>query len=91
MLEEMRTLDECDMEEFSRLESSEKEIAILGDRCWPQTAKQDGDRMSKQFICNTWKKRNERPNVGSVFIRSKSGAPSRKGGVVNGHTTKASN
>ena len=29
----------CDMEEFGRLESSEKTIAILGDRWWPQTAK----------------------------------------------------
>ena len=31
-LEEMRALDACDMEEFGRLESSEKTIAILGDR-----------------------------------------------------------
>ena len=38
----------CDMEEFGRLKS-EKMIAILliGDRWWPQTAKQDGDRTSK--------------------------------------------
>ena len=28
----MRTLDVCDMEEFGRLGSSEKTIAILGDR-----------------------------------------------------------
>ena len=45
--EEMRKLDEYDMEEFVRLESTEKTIAILGDRRWPQTAKQDGDRISK--------------------------------------------
>ena len=49
-VEEMRKLDECDMEEFGKLESSEKTIAILGDRWWPQTAKQDGDRISKQFF-----------------------------------------
>ena len=48
--EGMRKLDVCDMEEFGRLESREKTIAILGDRWWPQTAKQDGDRISKQFI-----------------------------------------
>ena len=30
--EEMRKFDVCDMEEFGRLESSEKTIAILGDR-----------------------------------------------------------
>ena len=48
---EMRKLDECDMEEFGRLESSEKAIAILGGRWWPQAAKQDEDRISKpQFL-----------------------------------------
>ena len=31
-LEEMMKLDVCDMEEFGTLESSEKTIAILGDR-----------------------------------------------------------
>ena len=46
---EMRKLDECEMEEFGRLEMSEKTIAILRDRWWPQTAKPDGDRISKQF------------------------------------------
>ena len=45
----MRKLDGCDMGEFRRLESSEKTIAIPGDRWWPQKAEQDGDRMSKQF------------------------------------------
>ena len=87
----MRKLDECDTEEFGRLESSEKTIAILGDRWWPQTAKQDGDRISKRFLCGIWKKPNERPNVGSVSIRSRNGVPSRKGCVVNGQTTKARN
>ena len=45
----MRKLDLCDVEEFGRLliESSEKTIAILGNRWWPQTAKQGGDRISK--------------------------------------------
>ena len=52
---EMRKLDERDMEEFGRPESREKTIAILGDMWWPQTAKQEGDRISKQFVCNIWK------------------------------------
>ena len=39
---EMRKLDERDMEGLGRLESSEKTIAILGERWWPQAAKQDG-------------------------------------------------
>ena len=54
LVEEMRKLDECDMEEFGKLESSEKTIAILGDRWWPQTAKQEGDGVSKQFRCKTY-------------------------------------
>ena len=37
---------------FGRLESGEKTNAILGDGWWPQTAKQDGDRIGKQFLCN---------------------------------------
>ena len=76
----MRKLDVCGMEEFCRLESSEKTIAILGDRWWPQTVKRGGDRMSKQhFLCSIlWKKRNERPNVGGVSIRIRNGAASRK-------------
>ena len=44
----MRKLDEGDMEEFGRLRISEKTIAILGDKWWPQTAQQDGDGLSKQ-------------------------------------------
>ena len=54
--EGMRKLNVRDMEEFGKQESNEKTIAILGDRWWPQTAKQDGDRISKQFLCNIWKK-----------------------------------
>ena len=49
LVEDMRKLDECDVEEFGRLESSEKTIAIVGDRWWPQTAKQEGDRTGKQL------------------------------------------
>ena len=56
------------LEEFGRLKSSEKTIATLGDRWWPQTAKLDGDGKSKQFLGSIRKKRNERPNVGGVSI-----------------------
>ena len=49
VLEEMRKLDDCDMEEFGRIEIIEKTIAILGDRWWPQMAKQGRDRIRKQF------------------------------------------
>ena len=40
---EMRKVHECDMEKFGTLDSSEKVTAILGDRWWPQTGKQEGD------------------------------------------------
>ena len=95
LVEEMRKFDECDMQAFGRLESSEKAIAIVGDRWWSETAKQEGDRIIKQFILrevlNIWKQRSERPNIGGVSIRSRNGAPSQKGCVVNGQMTKASN
>ena len=93
MLEKMRKVDECDMKKFGTLDSSEKTIAVLGDRWWPQTAKQKGDKLSQKNLCNIWEKRSERRNVGGVSInsRSRNGAPSRKGYVVNGQMTKASN
>ena len=48
VFEEMK-IDECGMEKFCTLDSSEKTIAILGDRWWPQTAKQQGDKITKKF------------------------------------------
>ena len=57
--EEMREIDECDMEEFGTLDSSEKTIAILEDGWWPQAAKQEEDNTSKTFPCNTWQQRHE--------------------------------
>ena len=50
----MRKIDECGMEKSGTLDSSEKTIAILGGRWWPQTAKQEGDKMFKMFLCNIW-------------------------------------
>ena len=89
--EEMKAIDGCDMEEFGTLDSSEKTIAILGDRWWPQMAKQLEDKISKNINALHGKKRNERPDLGGASIRSGSGAPSRKGCVVNGLMAKASN
>lgn len=40
--------------------------------------------------CNMWKKGNECPNVGGVSIRSRTGAPFRKGCVVNDQSNQAS-
>ena len=49
VVEEIRKIDECDMDKFGTLHSSEKTIAILGDRWWPQTAKQQGEKISKKL------------------------------------------
>ena len=61
VLREMGKIDERDTEKFGTLDSSEKTNAILGDRWWPQKAKQETDKISKKFLWNTWKKRSERP------------------------------
>ena len=84
-------MNEGGMKSFEALDSREKTIAILGDRWWPQTAKQEGDKICKRFLYNIWKKRCEHRTVEGVSIRSRNGAPSRKGCVVNGQMTKASN
>ena len=82
-------IDDCGMERLGTLDSSEKTITILGDRWWPPTAKQNSKGQDKQkLLCNIWNKRNKRPIVGAVSIRSKNGAPSRKGCVVKGQMTK---
>ena len=48
LAEEMRLIDYCDMEKFGTLDHSEKTIAILGDRWWPQTASERG-KVSETF------------------------------------------
>ena len=56
-LEEMREINECDTEKFGTLYSSDNMIVILGDRWWPQTARQEGqDKISKCFLRNLWEK-----------------------------------
>ena len=42
---DMRKIDECDMDNFSALDNSDITIAILGNRGWPQKAKQEGDKV----------------------------------------------
>ena len=89
VLEEMRKIDEYDTEKIDTLDGSEKTIVTLGDRWWPQTAKQEGDKVSKKHLCNVWTKCDDRPNVGGVSIRSRNGASFVKGRVVNGQMAKA--
>ena len=89
----MRKIDGCDMNKFGTLDSIRKTIAIIGDKWWPQTAKQEGDKISKKFVYNTWKNRtsNDRSNVRGVFIRSRNGVLPRTGCVAKCLMTKASN
>ena len=75
---------------MEKIGSTEKTIATLGDGRWPNSAKQEGDTTSNKFLRNMWK------NILSaqmleVSIRSSNGAPSQKGCVVNGQSTKAIN
>ena len=71
--EEMSKIDERGLEKLGTLHSSEKTIAILGGRWWPQTAKRKGRYIRIFFLCNIWK------NVMSVqmlevSLRSQNGA-----------------
>ena len=48
----MGNTGECDMEKFGTLDNNEKTIAILGDRWWPQMAKQEGEKIARKFLFN---------------------------------------
>ena len=56
LVEEMREIDECDMNKLGTLDSSEKTIAILGYKWWPQAAKWEGDKIinRKVFYVIPW-------------------------------------
>ena len=55
---------------------------------WEQRT--EGDNINIDLQCIIWEQRTERPNVGGVSVRSRNGAPSRRGCVVNGQMTQAS-
>ena len=83
-LEKMRKIDECGMKFVHYqvdIHSSEMDGGYRGNR----------KNTSKTFLCNIWKTRDERPNVGGDSIRSRNDARSRKGCVDNGQKTTASN
>ena len=68
-VQQIRKIAEGGMEKFGTPDSSEKTIAIQGDRWRSQTAKQEGNKICERFLCSLWKNRNEHPNVGRVSIR----------------------
>ena len=89
--EDITSIDEYDMENFGTLHYGERKIGILGERCWLQTAKQEGDNMVICiWWCYIWKKLNERPNIGGVSVWSRNCPPSRKDCGVNGQLATAS-
>ena len=78
------------MEKKCTLGDSEKKTVILGDRWWPQTAREEGGTTSERcFVTCGRDVTNLRSNVGGVSFRNRSGTPSRKRCVVNGGMTKA--
>ena len=48
-VKEVRKFYGCGMEKFGTLDNSEKTIAILGGRWWPQTATQERVRLANSF------------------------------------------
>ena len=44
------------MEIFLTLDTTEKTIAVPGDRRGPKKAKQERDNICKNFLCNIWEK-----------------------------------
>ena len=71
------------MEKIGALCSSEQAIAILAHRWWPQTAKEEGYKINQKVL--------KYGRTLEMSLWGRNGAPSRKGCVVNGQMTKASN
>lgn len=68
----MWNINEGAMESFDALGRSEGTMAILGDTWWPQTTKQNGEKVCHRFSCHVLT-RNELPSLGAS-IRSRNGA-----------------
>ena len=65
-----RKLIVCDIIGFRTLERREEIIVFPRNRLWPETTKQNEDRISKQCTCNLQIHRNERTNFCGVDIRA---------------------
>ena len=89
--EEKRKIDDCDMEKFGTLGSSEKTIAILRDTWWAQTAKQQGDKTRKKNQCEARKILMSAQMLQMPLIEIRNVAPSLTECVVDGQIAKASN
>ena len=79
--EEMRNIDKCGMEDFGT--SDRQPTAVEGRWLRPQAAKHGGDNMSKYFYVVYGNSAMSAQLLGGVAIRSRNGAPSRKGCLSN--------
>ena len=77
MYKEERVVLEEEMEKSSTLDRSEKAIAALRGRWWAQTAKQEGDKITKSFYVIHGKNVTSSQKAGGASIRSGKGDPSR--------------
>ena len=92
---EMRDLNKSGMKSFDALDSREKTIAILGDRWWPQTAKQEGiDKLKASYVILVHRNNvMSAQYIGGVSLLGVGTVlrPYRKGFVIVGELTPASN
>jgi len=86
-LTELGEIDGCDRDKFETWDNQEKTVAILGDKKWPMRARSEVDRIGKTFLRHLWQSRKERLAIGNRSCGNN--APSSRGRVVNGLTTKA--
>ena len=90
MLQDMIKIDECDMEKFDTLlDSSEKTMAIPGDRWWPKTATQEKQKKNPvqcmgENVTSAQMLEASLLEVGTLFHLERDAWP-------NGQMTKASN
>ena len=96
-MSEMGKIDECDMEKFGTIDSSEKTITtlLIGDRWWPQTAKQEGiDKLKASYVILVHRNNvMSAQYIGGVSLLGVGTVlrPYRKGFVIVGELTPASN
>ena len=53
---DMTKIDKCEIDKFGTHDSREKLITTQGDRRWPHTAKQEGDKIDKTNLMKYMKK-----------------------------------
>ena len=89
-MDELGKIDRRYREMFEAWNSKDKTVAVLGHSKWVEKAGRDIgriDRLGKTFLSHLWQSRKERLAIGDRSCGNN--APSSRGRVVNGLTTKA--